>query len=93
MLLEDGSLRTKDMVFATILKLHGYVLDMDIDPSYKSKIAVWVLPSSRVDDGVRKLLIQYKEKELRVEPQGFTLALSDVRGKLYEFLGIGRRIK
>jgi len=89
--LDDYSLRTDDLCFATLLSMRGYTTDMELrDRGPNRRVVWWTLGLDEEDDPVRDLVQEYAANKCRVEPREFLRHMRGVRRAMYDLLGVGK---
>jgi hypothetical protein len=87
--LDEHSLRTDDLCFATLLSMKGYTTAMELRERGQSRRIVW-WTLDETDDELRDIVQEYAANKCRVEPREFLRHMRGVRRAMYDLLGVGR---
>lgn len=90
-MIEDGILRTEDMVEATVLSMHGHTPSFEHAANGNGAVFVFDFNDSDEDlEFLGDLYEQVKSSRCRVEPKRFAREMKHIREMLYDFMNVRR---
>lgn len=91
-MIEDGILRTEDMVEATVFSMHGHTPSFERSADGRGAVFVFDFNESQDDlEFIEDLYETLTSARCRVEPKRFARELKHVREMLYDFLNVRRQ--
>lgn len=74
---------TTDLTLATVLVMHGGKGKLGRKPTKGDPVALWSFEST---DQLEKVVLDYQQEKVRVEPRAFYKKMSQVRTEMFSFL-------
>jgi len=88
-MIQDGILRTEDMVEATVFSMHGHTPSFERSENGRGAVFVFDFSESMDDpEFLEGLFDELRSARCRVEPKRFAREMRHIREMLYDFLQV-----